>query len=122
MSKMEKIGYFELAYQQIPAYADEAKNGRTVRLKLGRFRGALYRWLVQREINSRLAKPGTLRFAVDLALMLFVLLVAKRLILLAYYHEESLEAYQSIRFEPAADGVFVWFIQPEIRSSKHSSY
>lgn len=117
MSEMDKIGYLELAYEQIPAYADEAKKGRTVRLKLGRFRGTLYRWLVQREIHSRTAKPGTLRFAVDLALMLFVLVVAKRLILLAYYHEESLESYQSIRFEPATDGLFVWFNRSECGSS-----
>lgn len=110
---MERIGYLELAYEQIPTYADEAKKGHPVRLKLGRFRGTLYRWLVQREIRSHSHKHGTLSFAVDLALMLFVLLVAKRLILLAYYHGVSLEAYQSIRFEPATDGVFVWFNRPE---------
>lgn len=106
---MERIGYLELAYEQIPTHADEAKMGRTVRLKLGRFRGTLYRWLVQREIRSHSPKHGTPSFVVDLALMLFVLVVAKKLILLAYYHEESLGSYQSIRFEPAADGVFVWF-------------
>ncbi len=44
--------------------------------------------------------------------MLLILVAAKRLVLLAYYHEESLKSYQSIRFEPTTDGIFVWFNQP----------
>lgn len=106
---MERIGYHELTYEQIPAYADKARQGEVVRLELGRFRGALFRWFVQREIRARSAKPSTWRFAVDLALMLLVLVLARRLILLAYYHEESLESYQSIQFDPGANGLVIWF-------------
>lgn len=41
--------------------------------------------------------------------MLLVLVLARRLILLAYYHKESLESYQSIQFEPVANGFVIWF-------------
>lgn len=106
---MERIGYHQLTYEQIPAYADKARKGDVVCLKLSRLRGSLYRWFVQREIRARSAKLSTWRFAIDLALMLLVLVMARRLILLAYYHEESLESYQSIQFEPDANGLVVWF-------------
>ena len=110
---MKRIGFFELGYKQIPAYADEARKGQPVRLKLGRIHSALYRWLIQREVRAHVARPSSLRFAADLAFMLLILVAAKRLVLLAYYHEESLKSYQSIRFEPTTDGIFVWFNQPQ---------
>ncbi|MCL2876970.1 MAG: hypothetical protein FWF12_12005 [Betaproteobacteria bacterium] len=45
----------------------------------------------------------------DFLLMLFTLLVAKRLILLAYYHAESLQSYQAIQFERNGGDWVVWF-------------
>ena len=90
-------------------HADEAKKGKTVGVRLGAFRGPLYRYSVSREIRERLGQRGTWHFLFDLLLMLFTLLVAKRLILLAYYHGESLESYQSIQFDRNSGDWVVWF-------------
>lgn len=100
---------YQISYKDIPAHADEARKGKAVAVTLGSFRGALYRYIVNREIQERSGQRGAWHFVGDLLLMLFTLLVAKKLVLLAYYHGESLQSYQAIQFDRNAGNWVVWF-------------
>lgn len=112
------VNHYQISYRDIPAHADEAKKGKAVAVTLGSFRGTLYRCIVNQEIQERSGQRNTWHFVGDLLLMIFTLLVAKRLILLAYYHGESLQSYQAIQFDRNASDWVVWFNRADIGKEK----
>lgn len=85
-----------LTYSEIPLYSENAIRGEPVSVRLSRFRGWLYSRMVSREIRFRERKASMPIVVGDLILMLMVLMVSKRLILLAYYHPETLASYKAI--------------------------
>lgn len=86
-------------YKDIPDYVESARQGAPVVVELGLVRGSIYRYFLWRETRARELSPSGARYFLDAMLMLMIMAFCRRLILLAYYHKETLESYRAISIQ-----------------------
>jgi hypothetical protein len=93
-----------ITYEEIPKFCDSVDRTQPPSVRLNRWQARLYRELLRSpksEHSVLLRLSSKLRFGLA---MLLVLLTARHLLLLAYFHHHDVHSLSAIRFLPMDDG------------------